>query len=403
MRRRVLSNYADVSIWHIKNWYYAFACDAIGSRIGSVVFKFLDDPASGNEAKYYSLFQMLVLLLYITLLCYSSLYHKERGGESFEINTVFILDTVVTVIFTLDYLIRLVCVRDWAHLKSFLTDGMNIVDVLSILPYYIGELFNIVDVLSILPYYIVLVPIHPGNLQPLRALRVIRLVRVFRLYRLYRHRSTLLRVFIRALEKARGEIYFLFALLVIGRSPSRLSNSANTSFAVCAVPTSRSIRSIPNTSSEADGVFIVNRRVRTGSNSQEQLSQRRPSDLDVDSDTSTHHSHSHRTGRYSRSTCINGCATSTEMREILAEMRQLREDLRVMRTIVAQGPVMQPVFDMPRTSTASDGWIASHNVTIHNDTSTPHDTMTDRHHTMKRKPSVQAMCIYICNEIVAHD
>eukprot|EP01134_Creolimax_fragrantissima_P007541 CFRG7541T1 len=163
------------------------------------LFRFLDDPASGQWGLWYAWFQSWLISGYIVLLCYDSTYHKrESGGSSFDNDAQFYIETVVTIIFTLDYVVRLMCVKNMSHLKIFVLNGMNIIDVL-----------------SIIPYYTVLAPVQADHIQILRAFRVIRLVRVFRLYRLYRHRSHLLRVFMRALNRAQGEIFFLFLLLII--------------------------------------------------------------------------------------------------------------------------------------------------------------------------------------------
>lgn len=99
---------------------------------------------------------------------------------------------VITILFTLEYILRLVCVkRPWAYATSF----YGIVDLLAILPTYVSVIF-------------------PGS-QALAVVRALRLVRVFRVLKLaqYVHETATL---MRALRASWRKIaVFLFVVLTL--------------------------------------------------------------------------------------------------------------------------------------------------------------------------------------------
>lgn len=102
------------------------------------------------------------------------------------------LEWAFTLIFSLEYVLRLVCVRHpWLYMRSF----YGIVDLLSILPSYIGLLF-------------------PG-VQFTRVVRILRLLRIFRVLKLsvYLNEANVL---ITALYNSRRKILvFLYTVLAL--------------------------------------------------------------------------------------------------------------------------------------------------------------------------------------------
>jgi voltage-gated potassium channel len=74
---------------------------------------------------------------------------------------IWILEIILTILFTLEYLIRLYCVEDRAK--------------------YARSFFGIIDILAILPTYMAI--FLPGA-QPLIVIRILRLLRVFRILKL---------------------------------------------------------------------------------------------------------------------------------------------------------------------------------------------------------------------------
>lgn len=106
-------------------------------------------------------------------------YHRE----------FYILDVVVVMIFTLEYAIRFITARKkWEH---------------------IWQPFNIIDILSILPFYLDLLL---SSVVSLRILRLIRLVRIFRIFKLAKY-SESLTVTTNAFRDARPALASLVVLM----------------------------------------------------------------------------------------------------------------------------------------------------------------------------------------------
>ena len=106
-------------------------------------------------------------------------------------NTFYILEWVFTGVFTLEYIGRLMTSR---HPTKYAKSFFGIVDLLSILPSYIGLFI-------------------PGG-QALMVVRVLRLLRVFRVLKMVRHirGSTIL---MRALFQSRAKITVFFVTLLL--------------------------------------------------------------------------------------------------------------------------------------------------------------------------------------------
>lgn len=102
------------------------------------------------------------------------------------------LEWFFTIVFTAEYVLRLLCVRKpWRYMRSF----FGIVDLLTVLPSYIGLFFP--------------------STQYSAVLRVLRLLRIFRILKLsrYLHEATIL---VAALKNSRRKIaVFLYAVLLL--------------------------------------------------------------------------------------------------------------------------------------------------------------------------------------------
>ena len=101
------------------------------------------------------------------------------------------IEWTVTVLFTIEYVLRLLCVERPHR--------------------YALSLFGIVDLLAVLPTYVSLLVPGSQTLMVIRALRLLRVFRVFKLAR-YLHEAASLR---RAIWEARGKILiFLYTVLI---------------------------------------------------------------------------------------------------------------------------------------------------------------------------------------------
>jgi voltage-gated potassium channel len=105
---------------------------------------------------------------------------------------LFIAEWFFTVLFTIEYALRLITVRrPWLYFKSF---------------------FGLVDLLAILPSYLIL--LMPGG-QGLLSIRILRLLRIFRIFKLSEYLSEA-QLMMAALNKSVRKItVFLYAVLML--------------------------------------------------------------------------------------------------------------------------------------------------------------------------------------------
>ncbi len=152
-------------------------------RIRYVIFEH-DTPA----AKAFDVALMAVIVFSVLLVMLETVEQIEvRYGT-----TLLVLEWIVTILFTIEYIARLWTVEDkWRYARSF---------------------FGVIDLLSILPVYLSLV--LPGA-QSLLVIRSLRLLRVFRVLKMARWISEA-NYLIRALRaSSRKIIVFLIVVLLI--------------------------------------------------------------------------------------------------------------------------------------------------------------------------------------------
>ncbi len=113
------------------------------------------DTPAGKAFDVALLFAILASVLVVMLESVASI--EARIGQ-----TLRIAEWVFTILFTLEYILRLICVRrPWKYALSF---------------------YGIVDLLAILPTYIA--PFLPGQAHRLTVIRALRLLRAFRIFKL---------------------------------------------------------------------------------------------------------------------------------------------------------------------------------------------------------------------------
>lgn len=147
---------------------------------------FLEKPSSSPNANRFNVF-IMVLIFASTLAFILESYRELEDWSGF-----FVVEVVVSSVFTAEYLARLFACR-------------------SKLKFAVAPL-NIVDLLAIVPFYVELVMGSGGGPEVLRVVRVVRLARVFRLFR-----SARLRVFIEVLEETfrRASDAFVFIMAMV--------------------------------------------------------------------------------------------------------------------------------------------------------------------------------------------
>lgn len=140
----------------------------------------------------------------------------EAVNARFE-NTLNIIEWVITIGFSIEYALRIACVRKPLR--------------------YVFSFWGIVDLLSVLPTYVAL--IFPGS-HYLSIVRVLRLIRVFRIFKLHNYIQES-RVLLEALRAARPKIVvFLLVvmslILVMGTTVYVIENFANESSEFTSIP-----------------------------------------------------------------------------------------------------------------------------------------------------------------------
>ena len=172
------------------------------------IWKLFEFPDSGLPARIIASWSLFVIALSITIFCMETmpvfdLQERKKlmrnasyyGGNIAEIiQPWFSLELGCIVWFTLEYVSRFICSPNkWKFVKSFL---------------------NLIDLLSILPYYITVCN-HSGDQKHLSILRVVRLVRVFRIFKLSRH-SHGLQILGHTLKASLSELGMLIFFLFLG-------------------------------------------------------------------------------------------------------------------------------------------------------------------------------------------
>jgi voltage-gated potassium channel len=106
-----------------------------------------------------------------------------------------ILEWIITIIFSVEYIVRIAIVK-----KSFS---------------YIFSFYGIIDLLSVLPTYIGLVVLGSHNLVVIRILRLLRIFRILKLTRYTQAGRTLARALWTSREKISVFIFFVIILVII--------------------------------------------------------------------------------------------------------------------------------------------------------------------------------------------
>lgn len=167
-------------------------CIPSGENFGIRIYKLFDDASSSTS----SFFASAAVMFLIVVSCLNDIVssmpkHKfpnygSRDGDTAEIFRV--IESFCMITFTVEYVIRLMCAPfvTWAILKedsSIESIKANENKIIRKIWYFITKPFNMVDLLAILPYYIGLFS-HSGSAESLSILRVLRLFRVFRVFKI---------------------------------------------------------------------------------------------------------------------------------------------------------------------------------------------------------------------------
>lgn len=156
-----------------------------------MVWEAFEVPSSSLVARILAIISLSVILISIIVFCIESLPSLNDHKH-----TWFIISAVCNGWFTLEYVLRL---AGSPQKIAFLTGTLNIIDVLSILPFYVQLLMKSIG--------------EEGN--AMEVLRVLRVIRVVRIFKLTRH-SRGLYILGHTLKSSRSELFMLLLFMILG-------------------------------------------------------------------------------------------------------------------------------------------------------------------------------------------
>lgn len=153
-------------------------------RIFDVIFE--------ANTPYGKLFDILLLLLILVSVGLVMMESIPAINARYHL-TLIILEWILTILFTIEYILRIYCVKNkWRYILSF----YGVIDLLSILPFYLGFFFVAGKYLS--------------------SIRILRLLRVFRIFNLtqFTHGRNVLMI---GLKESRDKIivFLSFVILIV--------------------------------------------------------------------------------------------------------------------------------------------------------------------------------------------
>jgi len=153
------------------------------NRIHEVIFE-----AETPLGKWFDIALMFLIILSVLVVAIETLPGLSESTK----HVLLIIEWVLTIFFTIEYILRLYCVyRPMKYATSF---------------------YGVVDLLSILPTYLILfLPIHTQSLMMVRALRLLRVFRIFKLAAYTRQGNFLVKAIKDSIPKI---IFFLFFILL---------------------------------------------------------------------------------------------------------------------------------------------------------------------------------------------
>lgn len=158
-----------------------------------LIWNTLEYPNSSKFAKFLAIFSVVVITLSLIVFCVETLPHFRKPPPNPYDEVWFKLNTFVIIWFTGEYVIRFITSP---QKFKFLIGALNIIDLLSILPYYVQLGLDEDD-------------------SSISVLRVVRVVRVFRVFKLSRH-SRGLQILGNTLRASLNELVMLMFFLAIG-------------------------------------------------------------------------------------------------------------------------------------------------------------------------------------------
>jgi len=165
-----------------------------------VLWKLLEYPQSSAPAKFLAVVEIVVIVLAVASFCIETLpqFHESirEGWKKNETAAIFFaIEASCMVVFTFEFILRVISCPDKLQ--------------------FCKGILNIIDLITILPFYVTLLLQNERALDSFVVLRVVRLARVFRILKLSRHSRGLITLGL-ALRASLRELALLFFFLLIG-------------------------------------------------------------------------------------------------------------------------------------------------------------------------------------------
>nr|AAB02604.1 potassium channel homolog [Polyorchis penicillatus] len=184
------------------------------------IWVLFEQPSSSIYAKIVAIISVLVILISIVVFCLEtipSLNPDKPEGSHMRV-TWFIINTICNSWFTLEYLLRLIASP---NKLQFVKSTLNIVDLVSIIPYYVTATVGEND---------------SGSIAVLRVVRVIRVIRIFKLTRHSRGLHILANTISASLHELCMLVLFLAIGVVLFSSAAYYAESANSQTGFKSIP-----------------------------------------------------------------------------------------------------------------------------------------------------------------------
>ncbi|XP_072313865.1 delayed-rectifier potassium channel regulatory subunit KCNS3-like [Eucyclogobius newberryi] len=166
----------------------------------------LEDPGHNTLAKSVAVASLSVVLLSIIAMCVHSMpeyYELDENDREIENPVLTVIENICVLFFSAEFVLRLVVAPS---AKRFLCSPLNMIDLLSVLPFYITIVFDMMD------------EGESTELENLgKVVQILRLMRVFRILKLVRH-SAGLRSLGSTLSNSSREVGLLVLFMSVGIS-----------------------------------------------------------------------------------------------------------------------------------------------------------------------------------------
>ena len=159
--------------------------------IGRYIYDLMEHPDINLLSRTIAITSSLIIFLSIIVFCIGTLPSMKEQED-----TIFGLEAFCVVWFTLELVLRFVLAPSKLE---FIKTVMNIIDLLSIVPFYLEFLFNE----------------NNSNVVAIAMLRVLRITRVFRIFKLSRYSKAIFLLFVTVRASVRELLLLLMFIIII--------------------------------------------------------------------------------------------------------------------------------------------------------------------------------------------